>query len=150
SSRACRIPPPPAHQSPAPDIPRGGRTSVRSSWLLSVQLVTRGKERRITERERERRGRNTETRRHGASGNRLPSPSHRLTSLRIVISIELALEVAEQHIITIPPLVIVRHQRDLSPAARRIDHELRHRVPRGMPAQTLDDLQPRLDRRSEV
>ena len=45
---------------------------------------------------------------------------------------------------------VVRHDRDLAAAAGCINDELRHRVPGGVTAEALDDLQALADRRPEV
>ncbi len=62
----------------------------------------------------------------------------------------LTLEVPEDHLVMIDLLDVLRQQRHLAPAARRVDHELRNRQTARPPAQRLDDLQPLLHGGPEV
>src|SRR5215469_38534 len=63
-------------------------------------------------------------------------------TLWIGVSVDLALEVAQQQIVAIAARDRIGRQLDLAAAARRIDHEQRRGITCGVAAQRPDDLKP--------
>src|SRR5262249_23024741 len=71
-------------------------------------------------------------------------------SFRIRIAVDVPLEVAKQEIPALAADDIIRDQRDLAAAARRIDNEVRDRIAGRVAAQGLDDLDALLHRGAEM
>ena len=69
---------------------------------------------------------------------------------RLLVGRDVALVVAEHHLVVGVRDQVVRHHRDLPAAAGRVDDVLRDRVPGGVAAQALDDLEALPDGRPEV
>src|SRR4029078_5611536 len=71
-------------------------------------------------------------------------------AVRIGIAVDLALEVLEDEIVALRSHDVIGKQRDLSAAARSIDHVGRHGVAGRMAAQSLHDLKAFVDARAEM
>src|SRR5205807_3740156 len=99
------------------------------------------------------RGRSEETlgkkRRRGGRGQPL-ADEDRLGCLRLLVHVSLSGVVPEHHFLVRDGLDVLREERDLAAAARRVDYEVRHGEPRRPAPQRLDDLEPLLDRGAEM